>query len=221
MSLPPGQRAAELERFGLPGFARRQVQVPVRPVLTGSGEVLRPTQIEVAELWAGLPRAELHALPQVTQTSDLHCVTTWSALDLDWSGVRLAAAIGVLAELVQPHPDARWLLATGLDGFRSCLALEDALAAGALLADPLGGEALTAAHGAQVRLVAPAQYGYKSVKGLAALEFRRRYEPGSAGLKEHRRGRVAAEERSRRRPGPVWRQVWARALPIARRPYRD
>lgn len=213
MSLPPGQRAAELERFGLPGFARRQVQVPARPVLTVSGEVLRPTQVEVAELLAGLPRAD--------QRGDLHCVTTWSALDLDWSGVRLAAAIGVLAELVQPHPDARWLLATGLDGFSACLALEDALAAGALLADRLGGNALTAAHGAPVRLVAPAQYGYKSVKGLATLEFRRRYVPGSAGLKEHRRGRVATEERSRLLPGPVWRQVWARALPIARRPYRD
>lgn len=91
----------------------------------------------------------------------------------------------------------------------------------AFLAERLGGAALTAAHGAPVRLVAPAQYGYKSVKGLVAPEFRRRYVAGSAGLKEHRRGCVAAAERSRLLPGPVWRQVWARAPPIARRPYRD
>jgi DMSO/TMAO reductase YedYZ molybdopterin-dependent catalytic subunit len=213
MRLPPGQRPAELERFGLPGFARRRVQVPDRPVLTVTGEVLRPAQVEVAALLAGLPRRD--------QRSDLHCVTTWSALDLDWSGVALAAVLGQLAELVGPHPRARWLLATGLDGYVACLALEDALAGDALLADRLDGTALTAAHGAPVRLVAPAQYGYQSVKGLVALEFRRRYVPGSAGLKAHRRGRVAAEERSRLLPGPVWRPIWSRALPLVRRTYRD
>src|ERR1700754_3810433 len=33
--------------------------------------------------------AEFMALPQTDDTSDFHCVTTWSKLDMNWKGVRL------------------------------------------------------------------------------------------------------------------------------------
>jgi DMSO/TMAO reductase YedYZ molybdopterin-dependent catalytic subunit len=210
--LPPGQRVAELERFGLPEFARRFGIVPERPVLTVQGAVRYPAQFDLAELIDGLQEHE--------QRGDLHCVTTWSALDLHWSGVRFSELAARIAEVVRPHPRSKWLMVTGLDGFRSCLSLDDALADGVLAATRLNGEELAPEHGAPLRLVSAGQYGYKNVKQLVALEYRLTYEPGSAGLKEHPRGRVAREERSRFLPGPIWRRIWAAALPIARRPYR-
>jgi DMSO/TMAO reductase YedYZ molybdopterin-dependent catalytic subunit len=126
--------------------------------------------------------------------ADLHCVTTWTATGLHWSGVRFADVHQWLTSLVDLHPAVAWVTFSGLDGYRSCLRLDDAL--GALLVDRLGDAPLPAAHGAPLRLVAPAHYGYKSVKHLYAIEYRRAYDPGSAGWLAHRRGRVAYEERS-------------------------
>src|SRR4051812_833338 len=41
-------------------------------------------------------------LPQTADTSDFHCVTTWSKLNIKWEGVRLID----LAALVQPSENA-------------------------------------------------------------------------------------------------------------------
>jgi DMSO/TMAO reductase YedYZ molybdopterin-dependent catalytic subunit len=41
------------------------------------------------------------------QRSDLHCVTTWSAIGLDRDGVPFAAVHDLPAEVVRPHPAAR------------------------------------------------------------------------------------------------------------------
>jgi len=122
--------------------------------------------------------------------SDLHCVTTWSARGLRWGGLPF-----------------------------SSLRLDDCLAADVLLADALNGAPLTPDAGAPLRLVAPAHYGYKSVKHLYAIEYRCHYDPGPAGWMGHPRGRVAYEERSRYLPGRAWRPVWRLALPLVRRTY--
>ena len=45
------------------------------------GEVENPVELN----WE-----EFMALPQTDDTSDFHCVTTWSKLDINWKGVRLA-----------------------------------------------------------------------------------------------------------------------------------
>jgi DMSO/TMAO reductase YedYZ molybdopterin-dependent catalytic subunit len=100
-SLPPGQHAAELARCGLPRFARREVNPPAQPVLIVTGEVRHPTQFDVRELMARLPRRG--------QRSDLPCITTWSALDLAWSGTSLRDVIGLIANVVRPYPGAFWL----------------------------------------------------------------------------------------------------------------
>ena len=54
-SLPPGQRIAPLERFGLPKFAPRKVVPPARPVVTVSGDVRHAAQFEIADLLADRP----------------------------------------------------------------------------------------------------------------------------------------------------------------------
>lgn len=207
--LPPGQTVADLARFGLPAFAPRWPVVPDPVVLTVGGEVRSPRQVAFAALAASLPRRE--------QRSDLHCVTTWTALDLAWSGLAAGDVIGELVRLVRPHPAVRWVHLRGLDGFGACLLLEDAVAGDVLLADRMGGEPLPVEHGAPLRLVAPAHYGYKSVKHLCAIEFRRRYRAGPAGWMEHPRARVATEERSRALPGRWYRPLWRTLVPTVRR----
>ena len=48
---------------------------------------------------------DFSALPQTEDTSDFHCVTTWSKLNINWQGVRLLD----LAALVQPLEQQRTL----------------------------------------------------------------------------------------------------------------
>jgi DMSO/TMAO reductase YedYZ molybdopterin-dependent catalytic subunit len=208
--LPPGQIATALRRFGLPPFARIHPQPPARPVVTVTGTVARPTQIGLDDL-IGLGRRR--------QRSDLHCVTTWSAVDLPWEGVPFRTVHELLAAQVGIARAANWVTVVGLDGYRACLRLDDALADDVLLADRLAGVPLTTEHGAPLRLVAPAHYGYKSVKHVCAIEYRRDYRAGSARWAAHPRGRVAHEERSRYLPGPLWRLIWRTLLPTARSLY--
>lgn len=211
--LPPGQSAAPLRRFGLPQFGRIRPHPPARPVVTVTGAVARPTQVDLDEIMALGPRREQH--------SDLHCVTTWSATDLRWEGVPFHRVHEALAARVGVARSARWVTFTGLDGYRACLRLYDALAPDVLLADRLAGAPLGAGHGSPARLVAPAHYGYKSVKHLCVIEYSRNYDPGSARWAAHPRGRVAPEERSRYLPGPAWRLIWRALLPKVRRAYPD
>lgn len=148
-------------------------------------------------------------------------MTTWSQRGLRWSGFLLR---DVHEQLIAPHahPDARcnYVLFRGLDRYRTCLPLDDALAADVLLADQLDGAPLSLAHGAPLRVVAPAHYGYKSVKHLCAIEIGTRHRAGSAGPMEHPRGRVALEERSAFLPGWFWRRVFRATVPYVLWLYR-
>ena len=210
-SLPPGQFPAEHRPFGLPQFGPVAPRPPVEAVVIVTGAVRYPTQISVSEL-ATLPA-------RTDQVADLHCVTTWSALSLSWSGVPFADAHAHLDARVQLRPSTRWVAFTGLDGYTAILRLDDALDPTVLLADTLDGAPLDVDQGAPLRLIAPAHYGYKSVKHLCLIEYRTTYDAGSAGWKGHPRGRVAFEERSRYLPGKVWRPVWRAFLPTARTVY--
>jgi DMSO/TMAO reductase YedYZ molybdopterin-dependent catalytic subunit len=152
--LPPGQRA--LDRF--PRFGTNQgppPALPAAPVVAVSGAVESPATIAAADL-ASLPRRTLLA--------DFHCVAGWSARGLRWEGVRLS-------EVLRPSPAATHARFAGLDGHWAVMLLEDALADDVLLADRLDGAPLNAKHGAPVRLVAPAHYGFVNVKHLCRIEL--------------------------------------------------
>ena len=56
---------------------------------------------------------EFMALPQTTSVSDIHCVTQWSRYDNHWKGVARAR----LLEIVQPKPEARFVLFHTFDGY--------------------------------------------------------------------------------------------------------
>jgi DMSO/TMAO reductase YedYZ molybdopterin-dependent catalytic subunit len=152
--LPPGQRA--LGRF--PRFGTNQgppPALPDAPVIAITGAVESPATIAAGDL-ASLPRRTLLA--------DFHCVAGWSAQGLTWEGVPLS-------QVLRPSPAATHARFVGLDGHWAVMLLEDALADGVLLADRLDGAALDAKHGAPVRLVAPAHYGFVNVKHLCRIEL--------------------------------------------------
>ncbi len=194
-SLPPGQRArAGFPRFGLTQYAKRFPAELSGSALELSGDALgAPLTVDLA----GLPRVSVRA--------DFHCVTTWSATDLDWEGVRFVDFYRARVEaLIGPDRQARFVLMRGQDGYRSALPLADLLADDVLLADRLNGQPLDIAHGAPLRLVAPAHYGYKSVKHLNRLEFCQappQVRPAALTFMDHPRARVALEERGRWIPG--------------------
>ena len=152
--LPPGQKA--LDRFPRFGTNRGAPPVvPAEPVIAVTGAVESPAAIAVADL-ASLPRRTLLA--------DFHCVAGWSARGLRWEGVALSAVL-------RPSPTATHVRFAGLDGHWAVMLLEDALGGEVLLADRLDDAPLDAKHGAPVRLVAPAHYGFVNVKHLCRIEL--------------------------------------------------
>jgi DMSO/TMAO reductase YedYZ molybdopterin-dependent catalytic subunit len=97
------------------------------------------------------------------------------------------------------------------DGYRTALPLTDLLAVDVLLADRLNDQPLTVEHGAPIRLVAPAHYGYKSAKHLQRIELcaeHLRYRPLLHRLLDHPRARVAFEERGQFLPGWLSRYLF-------------
>jgi DMSO/TMAO reductase YedYZ molybdopterin-dependent catalytic subunit len=170
--LPPGQRESkDFPRFGLADFAFRFPQQTDHPQIDIRGDVTSALT---------LGPDQLGTLPRTEQVSDLHCVTTWSRRALRWSGFRFRDVYeGLILPKAGAARDARFVVLRGQDGYRNSLPLEDLLAEEVLLADRLDGAPLGIEHGAPLRLVAPAHYGYKNVKRVM----------------DHPRARVALEER--------------------------
>ena len=203
MALPPGQlRRSDFPRFGLNQYANRFPDLPSAPSIEVAGDVSAPQTFSAA----------LDALPQQQQTSDFHCVTTWSTEGLNWQGVRFA---DFYQQLVVPNagfPQApTFAVLASLDGYRTTLPLTDLLAPDVLLATHLNDAPLDRTHGAPLRLVAPAHYGYKNAKHLHRIEFwqdesKMRW-PGYKFM-DHPRARVALEERGRGLPGSIFRWLY-------------
>jgi DMSO/TMAO reductase YedYZ molybdopterin-dependent catalytic subunit len=106
-------------------------------------------------------------LPQTEDTSDFHCVTTWSKMDMPWKGVRLAD----LAALVQPKDTATHLMCYGYDDYTTNVSLEEALKPDVLLVHTVYGEPLPKEHGGPVRMITPQLYAWKGSKWISRIEF--------------------------------------------------
>jgi len=199
--LPPGQRPLPFfPRFGLPWYAHRMPVASTEPRI----EVLGPGGRR-----ATLNGTDLGSLPTREQTSDFHCVTTWSRRGVRWSGIAFREVYErLLAPGADPAGTARYVRMRGADGYADTLPLDDLLADNVLLALGLDGSPLPPEHGAPVRLVTPDHYGYKNVKHVAAIELRRRPPfPWPLSL-HHPRARVAYQERFRGLPGPLIARVY-------------
>ncbi len=201
--LPPGQQArADFPRFGLIAFAERFPAAPDSTAITLGGDALDTVTLATP----------LDKMSRVDQHSDFHCVTTWTRQELHWDGV-------LFSHFYQQHVVPRlkdgakvnWVLLRGQDGYRTILPLADMLAHDVLLADTLEQQPLSVAHGAPLRVVAPAHYGYKQVKHLSRIEFWEhapRIKRGLFAFMEHPRARVAFEERGSYVPGWLLRFLY-------------
>lgn len=161
--LPPGQRLTT----GFPVLDLGiQPEIPLDAWrLTLDGLVQHPRQFT----WP-----ELQALPQVDDTSDFHCVTTWSRYDCRWRGV----AFTTLYELVAPLPTARFVYFTGYDGYSTNVPLESCLQPDVLVATQFDGRPVTREHGGPARFIIPQLYAWKGAKFLKGITFLAEDKPG-------------------------------------------
>lgn len=218
-ALPPGQRRIDF----FPRFGRRLDQppptVPARPAVVFGGVLPTPIEIAVDEL-VRTGRRELHA--------DFHCVAGWSVTGLRWEGAAFAEVYRqYIAPAVPPGTTVTHVLVRGLDGEHFVAELGDLLSDDVLLADRLDGRPLDGAHGAPLRLVNPAQYGYANIKHVCRIDVLA--GPPTEGspalldrlLQSHPRARVWQEERHGTVPGwlirPIYRVIKAFMLSAAAR----
>lgn len=133
--------------------------------LTISGAVANPI------IWAW---ADFLAQPQFRDTSDFHCVTSWSRYDNEWEGVSFKQVM----EVVRPHPVARFVLFKSYDDYTTNLPLEACDDDDVLLTYKCNGKPLTRDHGGPVRMIVPKRYAWKGAKWIKEITFAERDEKG-------------------------------------------
>ncbi len=160
--LPPGQSLIRALRpmGGTPGDPS-----PGAFRLRVHGEVKKELSLDFKQLLA---------LPQTEQSSDVHCVTTWSVLGVQWRGVRVSH----LADLAGVKPGARHVIFEAAAGYTANVRLAEAMAPDVLVAHELEGRPLPRPHGPPVRALVPGLYFWKSAKWLTGIRFAAQDEPG-------------------------------------------
>jgi len=133
---------------------------------------------------------ELLALPSETFTVDIHCVTKWSKLGTQWTGV----SVDVLLQDVDTS--AEYVSAFCDGGYTTNLPLDDVTDGQAWVAYEFDGEPLEAEHGGPARLLVPHLYLWKSAKWVRGLTLLDHDEPGFwETLGYHNRGDPWKEQR--------------------------
>jgi len=154
--LPPGQKLTT----GFPVLDLGvQPEIPLSEwKLTLNGLVEKPVTLS----WD-----DFNALPQVEDTSDFHCVTTWSKYNCRWSGV----AFTTLYELAQPKPEAQFVYFTSYDGYTTNTSLAACLDDDVLVATQFDGAPLPREHGGPARVIIPKLYAWKGAKFVNTITF--------------------------------------------------
>ena len=129
------------------------------------GEVSQPLELS----WDAF-----NALPMGELTADMHCVTTWSKLDMVWRGVHIRE----LLEMTAPTAKAAHIIAHCDGGYTTNVPMAVLDDDDVILAVACDGQALSLDHGFPLRLVVPKRYAWKSAKWLRALEFSVDDKPG-------------------------------------------
>lgn len=174
-------------RHGMPKLPPGQKQVPNWPVLDlgEQPDIARDDwRLEIfglVEEKTILTFDDLMSLPQVDEESDFHCVTTWSRMDMRFSGVRLREVLG-RAGL---KPEATHILVGAYDKdwssgepYTANLSLAAALEPDVLLVHSWDGKPLPREHGGPVRMITPKLYAWKGAKWIREIEVLDYDEPG-------------------------------------------
>lgn len=167
-------------RHGMPKLPPGQTTTRKWPVLDmGVHPTVSPLQWRLridgaCNLPIELDFAQLRALPNVVDTSDFHCVTTWSKMDLTFVGVR----VSTLLALVDPLETAAALMCHGYDGYTTNVSLVEALKDDVLVTWQVDGKPLSREHGGPVRMITPQLWAWKGAKWLSRLEILTADAPG-------------------------------------------
>ena len=173
------------------GFkGRRQVEaapdrVPPGQYVTDDFPVLSagPTPLILPENWRftltterGEERSwsweDFGGLPHEEITVDIHCVTKWSKLDSQWTGVSIDTLLAGV------ETSAQFALAYSYGGYTTNLPLVDLTGGKAWVASSYGGEPLRPEHGGPARLLVPHLYFWKSAKWVQGLRLADNDSPG-------------------------------------------
>jgi DMSO/TMAO reductase YedYZ molybdopterin-dependent catalytic subunit len=180
--VPPGQYVTEkwpvLHYGGVPSVPNDKWQFRISGLIEGE-----PLTLSFDDLLA---------LPQSKITEDIHCVTRWSRLGVQFEGVLITD----LLEQMRVKPEATHAIVHAEHNYTTNLALDDLLLPNVMLAHRADRRDLEAQHGGPVRLVVPHLYFWKSAKWVRGMELTNRDRPGfweSYGY--HMRGDPWAEER--------------------------
>jgi DMSO/TMAO reductase YedYZ molybdopterin-dependent catalytic subunit len=154
--LPPGQR--QVHNFPVLDLGIRP-EIPLdKWELKIHGQVENPVTLN----WA-----QFMALPQFSDVSDFHCVTTWSQFDMAWQGV----AFFTIAELVKPTAKATHVFFKSYDGYSTNNPLAACLDDDVLIAHRWNGQPLTSDHGGPARVIIPKRYAWKGAKFIREITF--------------------------------------------------
>ena len=161
--LPPGQYTTD--RFPVLHVGDIPDYEPGQWDLTIHGLVATPLTIGFDEL---------AAMPSVTPTFDIHCVTKWSKFDTTWTGVRVRD----LFALAGVQPEATHVMEHAEFGYSTNIPLADITTDDAIIAYAFDGRPIEDEHGGPVRVVVPHLYFWKSAKWVRGLELRSEDSPG-------------------------------------------
>ncbi len=155
--LPPGQHLTErfpvLQKGRIPSVDRESYLLEVE------GEVEKTMKFSLAEL---------NQLQDKQIIADIHCVTSWSKFDTNWSGISFKK----LFNLVKPKDSAKFVeFLCADDGFTTTVPIERLNTDNALLALSYEGEPINDKHGGPVRPIIPELYFYKSAKWVIKITF--------------------------------------------------
>jgi DMSO/TMAO reductase YedYZ molybdopterin-dependent catalytic subunit len=155
--IPPGQQLVATGKWPVIG-EREPAQSDAPWTLKISGLVANPIEYSLEDL---------RAFPQTTTTLDIHCVTRWSKLDVQFSGVLLKD----LLSFAQPADHAQFVsfVARSSRKHSTSLKIVDASNLGTLIALDVEGAPIPVGHGGPLRNIMGGRYFYKSVKWLEEI----------------------------------------------------
>jgi DMSO/TMAO reductase YedYZ molybdopterin-dependent catalytic subunit len=160
-------------RHGMPQLPPDQYETRKWPVLDLGVKPQIPThawQLQIDGACRApmcLDWADFMAMPQVTDTSDFHCVTKWSRMDVPWVGVRFSELIAA----AEPDDDAEFVMCHGFDGYTTNVPLAEALKPDVLLVHTADGAPLELEHGGPCRMITPQLYAWKGTKWIKRIEL--------------------------------------------------
>jgi DMSO/TMAO reductase YedYZ molybdopterin-dependent catalytic subunit len=117
---------------------------------------------------------EFQKLTQTDLITDIHCVTTWTALNVPFGGVRPQT----IFDLAGVKPSGKYVVFDCEHGYTTNIDIEELKKDNVLLATRLFGEPLPLDHGGPLRGMIPDRYFYKSGKWVTGIRILDHDEPG-------------------------------------------